>query len=189
VEDNPVYAAVLAGDMKAVAANGLKGLLEPATITHAGMTTEEFSRTAEDWIVHARHPKFDRLYTEVVYQPMLELLVYPRANGFKTFIVSGGGIDFMRVWVDRVYGIPPEQVIGSSIVTKFEMQDGVPVLMRLPQLNFMDDNVGKPVAINMHIGRRPIAAFGNSNGDLQMLQFGNLGPAAKLLHSFDLTVS
>jgi phosphoglycolate phosphatase-like HAD superfamily hydrolase len=170
-KDNPFYAAVLAGDMKALAAGGVKGVLELATITHAGMTTDEFAKIAAEWIGSARHPKFGRLYTDVVYLPMLELLAYLRANGFKTFIVSGGGVEFMRVFAEKVYGIPPEQVIGSSIVTKFEMVDGVPVLTRLPQLNFMDDNVGKPVGINMHIGRRPIAAFGNSDGDLQMLQW------------------
>jgi phosphoglycolate phosphatase-like HAD superfamily hydrolase len=170
-KDNPLYAAVLANDMKTIAAGGIKGLLEIATVTHAGMTTDEFSKIVEDWISTARHPKFDRLYTEVIFEPMLELLAYLRANGFKTFIVSGGGVEFMRVFAEKVYGIPPEQVIGSSIVTKFEMINGVPVLTRLPQLNFMDDNVGKPVGINMHIGRRPIAAFGNSDGDLQMLQW------------------
>jgi phosphoglycolate phosphatase-like HAD superfamily hydrolase len=179
-KDNPLYTAVLAGDMKTVAAGGIKGLLEVATITHAGMTTEEFAKIAEDWIASARHPKFNRLYTEVIFQPMLELLAYLRANGFKSFIVSGGGVDFMRVWADKVYGIPPEHVIGSSIVTKFEMLDGVPVLMRLPQLNFMNDNVGKPIAIERHIGRRPIAAFGNSDGDLQMLQWTAAGTGARL---------
>ena len=170
-KDNPIYAAVLSGDMKTVVAGGIKGLLELATVTHAGMTTDEFSKIVEDWIASARHPKFNRPYTDVIFQPMLELLAYLRANGFKTFIVSGGGIEFMRVFAETVYGIPPEQVIGSSIVTKFEMVEGVPVLTRLPQLNFMDDNVGKPVGIHMHIGRRPIAAFGNSDGDLQMLQW------------------
>jgi phosphoglycolate phosphatase-like HAD superfamily hydrolase len=187
-KDNPLYTAVLAGDMKTVAAGGVKGLLELATITHAGMTTEEFAKIAADWIASARHPKFNRLYTEVIYEPMLEVLAYLRANGFKPFIVSGGGVDFMRVWADKVYGIPPEQVIGSSIVTKFEMVNGVPVLMRLPQLNFMNDNVGKPVAIDMHIGRRPIAAFGNSDGDLQMLQWTSAGAGARfglLVHHTD----
>jgi phosphoglycolate phosphatase-like HAD superfamily hydrolase len=174
-KDNPLYTAVLNNDMKSVAAGGLKGLLELAMITHAGMTTDEFAKIAADWITSARHPKFNRPYTDIIWQPMLEVLAYLRANGFKTFIVSGGGVEFMRVWVEKVYGIPPEQVIGSSIVTKFEMVAGVPVLMRLPQLNFMDDNVGKPVAINMHIGRKPIAAFGNSDGDLQMLQWTTVG--------------
>jgi phosphoglycolate phosphatase-like HAD superfamily hydrolase len=187
-KDNPLYTAVLAGDMKTVAAGGMKGLLELATITHAGMTTEEFAKIAADWIASARHPKFDHLYTDVIYQPMLELLAYLRANGFKTFIVSGGGVEFMRVFAEKVYGIPPEQVIGSSIVTKFEMVDGVPVLTRLPELNFMDDNVGKPVGINMHIGRRPIAAFGNSDGDLQMLQWTSGGTGSRfglLVHHTD----
>jgi phosphoglycolate phosphatase-like HAD superfamily hydrolase len=170
-KDNPLYAAVLNNDLKTVAAGGEKAILELATITHAGMTTDEFAKIVADWIASAKHPKFNRLYTDVIYQPMLELLAYLRANGFKTFIVSGGGVEFMRVWVEQVYGIPPEQVIGSSIVTNFEMVDGVPVLTRLPQLNFINDNVGKPVAINMQIGRKPIAAFGNSDGDLQMLQW------------------
>ena len=174
--------------MKTVAAGGEKALLELATITHAGMTTDEFAKIVADWIASARHPKFDRLYTDVIYQPMLELLAYLRANGFKTFIVSGGGVEFMRVFAEKVYGIPPEQVIGSSIVTKFEMVDGVPVLTRLPQLNFMDDNVGKPVGIHMHIGRKPIAAFGNSDGDLQMLQWTTAGPGSRfalLVHHTD----
>ena len=187
-KDNPLYAGMLAGDMKAVAAGGLKGVLEIAMVTHAGMTTDAFAKMAADWIASARHPKFNRLYTDLIYQPMLELLAYLRANGFKTFIVSGGGIEFMRVFAEKVYGVPPEQVIGSSIVTKFEMVDGVPVLTRLPELNFMDDNVGKPVGINMHIGRRPIAAFGNSDGDLQMLQWtaASNGPGfALLVHHTD----
>jgi hypothetical protein len=150
--------------MKTVAAGGVHGLLELATITHAGMTTDEFSKIVEEWIATARHPKFNRLYTELIFQPMLELLAYLRAHGFKTFIVSGGGIEFMRVFADKVYGIPPEQVIGSSIVTKFEIVAGMPV---------------RPVAINMHIGRRPIAAFGNSDGDLQMLQWTSAGAGSR----------
>jgi phosphoglycolate phosphatase-like HAD superfamily hydrolase len=178
-KDNPLYAAAVAGDMKTIAAGGLKGILDLAMVTHAGLTTEEFAKIAADWIASAKHPKFNRLYTDVIYQPMLELLAYLRANGFKTFIVSGGGVEFMRVFAEKVYGIPPEQVIGSSIVTKFEMVDGVPVLTRLPQLNFMDDNVGKPVAINMHVGRRPVAAFGNSDGDLQMLQWTSGGTGSR----------
>ena len=178
-KDNPPYTAMLQGDMKTVAAGGLRGSLELATVTHAGMTTDEFSKIVEEWIASARHPKFNRLYTDLIFQPMLELLVYLRVHGFKTFIASGGGVEFMRVWADKVYGIPPEQVIGSSIVTKFEMIAGVPVLTRLPELNFMDDNVGKPVAINNHIGRRPIAAFGNSDGDLQMLQWTVAGTGSR----------
>ena len=177
--DKPLYAAVLTGDMKTVAAGGLRGLMELATITHAGMTTDDFAKIVEEWIITSRHPKFSRPYTELIFQPMLELLAHLRGNGFKTFIVSGGGIEFMRVWAEKVYRIPPEQVIGSSIVTKFEMLAGVPVLTRLPELNFMDDNVGKPVAINLHVGRRPIAAFGNSDGDLQMLQWTTAGTGSR----------
>jgi hypothetical protein len=143
------------------------------------MTTDEFSTIVQDWLASARHPKFNRPYTELIFQPMLELLIYLRANGFKTFIVSGGGIEFMRVWVETVYGIPPEQVIGSSIVTKFEIVAGVPVLKRVPEVNFIDDNDGKPVGIHMHIGRRPIAAFGNSDGDLQMLQWTTAGTGSR----------
>jgi hypothetical protein len=178
-KDNPLFAAAVARDMKTIAAGGVKGVLELAAVTHAGMTTDEFAKIVADWIASARHPKFNRLYTDMVYQPMMELLAYLRANGFKTFIVSGGGIEFMRVFAEEVYGVPPEQVIGSGIVTKFEMVDGVPVLTRLPQLNFMDDNVGKPVGINNHIGRRPIAAFGNSDGDLQMLQWATCCPGSR----------
>jgi haloacid dehalogenase-like hydrolase len=140
-------------------------------VTHAGMTVDEFAKIVTDWLATARHPRFNKPYTELVYQPMLEVLAYLRANGFKTFIVSGGGIEFMRPWSERIYGIPPEQVVGSSIKTKFEMRDGQPRLFRLPQINFIDDKAGKPVGINQHIGRRPIAAFGNSDGDLEMLQW------------------
>ena len=150
-------------------------LMEMIMVSHAGMTTEEFSKTVSDWINTARHPKTGKLYTEMVYQPMLELLAYLRANGFKTFIVSGGGIEFMRPWTERVYGIPPEQVVGSSGKLKFEMRDGKPVLMKLPEIDFVDDKAGKPVGIQQHIGRRPIAAFGNSDGDLQMLQWTAAG--------------
>ena len=140
-------------------------------VTHAGMTPEEFDKIVSDWLATARDHRFKRPYTELVYQPMLELLAYLRANGFKTFIVSGGGIEFMRPWSEKIYGIPPEQVVGSSIKTRFEMQDGRPMLFRLPEINFIDDKAGKPVGINQHIGRRPIAAFGNSDGDLEMLQY------------------
>jgi phosphoserine phosphatase len=165
------FKAVLEGDLKAVFSGGEHALLELVMATHAGNTTEEFSKIAENWMATAKHPKTGRPYTDMVYQPMLELLDYLRANGFKTYITSGGGIEFMRPWVEKVYGIPPEQVIGSSIKTKFELRDGKPVLTRLPEINFIDDKAGKPVAINQHIGRRPIAAFGNSDGDLQMLQW------------------
>jgi hypothetical protein len=155
-------------------------LMEIIMATHAGMTTEEFEKIVTDWISTATHPKTGRRYTEMVYQPMLELLAYLRAHGFKTFIVSGGGIEFMRPWTEKVYGIPPEQVVGSSIKTKFEMRAGKPVLVRLPELNFIDDKAGKPVGINQHIGRRPIAAFGNSDGDLQMLQWTAAGEGLRL---------
>ncbi|MEZ5786939.1 MAG: HAD family hydrolase [Xanthobacteraceae bacterium] len=165
------FKAVLDNDIEALAASGMKGLMELIMVSHAGMSTEEFEKIASDWLKTARHPKFDRPYTELVYQPMLELLAYLRANGFKTFIVSGGGIEFMRPWTERVYGIPPEQVVGSSIKVKYQITNGVPELTRLPELNFIDDKAGKPVGINSHIGRRPIAAFGNSDGDLEMLEW------------------
>ena len=173
------FKAVLDGDMKALAASGEKGLVELMAVTHAGMTTDEFAKIVTDWLATARDPRFKRPYTELVYQPMLEVLAYLRANGFKTFIVSGGGIEFMRPWTERVYGIPPEQVVGSSIKTRFEMRDGKPMLFRLPEINFIDDKAGKPVGINEHIGRRPIAAFGNSDGDLEMLQWTTIGAAAR----------
>jgi len=174
------FASVLRGDVKAALKGGEHALMEMAMATHAGMTTVEFEQIVTDWIATARHPKTGRPFTEMVYQPMLELLAYLRANGFKTFIVSGGGIEFMRPWTERVYGVPPEQVIGSSIKTKFELRDGQPVLMRLPQMDFIDDKAGKPVGINAHIGRRPIAAFGNSDGDFQMLQWTTAGKGARL---------
>jgi hypothetical protein len=169
------FASLLKGDVKAALAGGEHAMLEIVTATHAGMTTEEFEQVVKDWGDTARHPTTMRPYTEMVYQPMLEVLAYLRANGFKTFIVSGGGIEFMRPWVERVYGVPPEQVVGSSIKTKLDMRDGKPVLVRLPELNFIDDKDGKPLGINMHIGRRPVAAFGNSDGDLQMLQWTTAG--------------
>ena len=174
------FASLLKGDLKTALAGGDHALLELMMATHAGMTTVEFEQIVTDWIATARHPKTGRPFTEMVYQPMLELLAYLRANGFKTFIVSGGGIEFMRPWAERVYGVPPEQVIGSSIKTRFELRDGQPVLMRLPQMDFIDDKAGKPVGINSHIGRRPIAAFGNSDGDLQMLQWTTAGKGARL---------
>ena len=169
------FKPALAGDFKTLAAGGEHALIQLVMATHAGMTTAEFEQIVTDWITTAKHPKTGKLYTEMVFQPMLELLAFLRANGFKTFIVSGGGIEFMRPWTEKVYGIPPEQVIGSSIKTKFELRDGKPVLVRLPELNFIDDKAGKPVGIQQHIGRRPIAAFGNSDGDLQMLQWTAAG--------------
>jgi len=165
------FASVLRGDLKSALAGGEHALLEMTMATHAGMTTDQFDQIVRNWTATAKHPKTGHLYTEMVYQPMLELLDFLRAHGFKTFIVSGGGIEFMRPWAEKTYGIPPEQVIGSSIKTKFEMRNGKPALVRLPELNFIDDKEGKPVGINSHIGRRPIAAFGNSDGDLQMLQW------------------
>jgi hypothetical protein len=182
------FASLLKGDVEAALAGGDKAILEIVMATHAGMTTTEFEKIVKDWIATARHPRTKRRYTEMIYQPMLELLAYLRANDFKTFIVSGGGIEFMRPWTEAVYGIPPEQVVGSSIKTQFEMRSDGPVLVRLPKINFIDDKEGKPVGINAHIGRRPIAAFGNSDGDLQMLQWTTAGDGARfalLVHHTD----
>jgi len=174
------FQAILEDDQEHLATLTEHDLVEIMMTTHSGMTTAEFTEIAREWIADARHPRFDRPFTEMVYQPMLEVLDYLRANGFKTFIVSGGGIEFMRPWTESVYGIPPEQVVGSSIKTKFELRDGEPVLLRLPEVNFIDDKEGKPVGINSHIGRRPIIAFGNSDGDLQMLQYTTAGDGARL---------
>jgi hypothetical protein len=165
------FASALRGDLKGMMAAGDKGLLELLAATHTGMTTEEFSRAVNDWIATARHPKTSKLFTSMVYQPMLELLAYLRTHGFKTYIVSGGGLEFMRPWTERVYGIPPEQVVGSSVKMKFEMRDGTPVIVKLPEVDLINDKEGKPVGIQSHIGRRPVMAFGNSDGDLQMLQW------------------
>jgi phosphoserine phosphatase len=180
-KDNPLFQAVLKDDIKKVLSFGEHGLIELVMATHAGMTTEEFEQIVEEWIITAKHPRTNKLYKEMVFQPMLELLDYLRANNFKTFIVSGGGIEFLRVWAEEVYGIPPEQVIGSSIKTKFEFKDGKPVIVRLPELDFIDDKEGKPIAINKFIGKRPIAAFGNSDGDLQMLQWTAAGDGARFM--------
>ena len=174
------FASVLKGDTQTALAGGERALLEMAMATHAGTTTEEFETIVSEWIATARHPQTGKLYTEMVYQPMLELLDYLRANGFKTFIVSGGGIEFMRPWAEQVYGIPPEQIVGSSIKTAYELRDGKPVIVRLPEINFIDDKEGKPVGINQHIGRRPIAAFGNSDGDFQMLEWTTAGSGKRL---------
>ena len=174
-KDKEPFASLLKGDLKGALAGGEAAIFQIVTVTHSGMTTVEFDQIVRDWIAVAKHPVTGRLYTEMVYQPMLELLAYLRGNGFKTFIVSGGGIDFMRPWTEKVYGIPPEQVVGSSGKLRFEMRDSKPVLMKLPDLNFIDDKVGKPVGIQMHIGLRPIAAFGNSDGDLQMLEWATGG--------------
>ncbi|HNC53573.1 MAG TPA: HAD family hydrolase [Accumulibacter sp.] len=175
------FASLLKGDVGKALAGGDKATAEIVMATHAGMTTEEFEKIVRDWIATARHPRTGRLYTEMVYQPMLELLAYLRANGFKTFIVSGGGIEFMRPWTEKAYGVPPEQVVGSSIKTKYEMREGKPVLVRLPAIDFIDDKAGKPVGINSHIGRRPIAAFGNSDGDRQMLEWTQGGGGKRLM--------
>jgi len=182
------FASVLRGDMKGALAGGEHALLELVMATHAGMTTEEFDKTVKEWITTARHSTTGELYTDMVYQPMLELLAYLRANGFKTYIVSGGGVEFMRPWVERVYGVPPEQVVGSSIKTRYELREGRPVLARLPELNFIDDKEGKPVGIQQHIGRRPTMAFGNSDGDFQMLEWtmAGTGPRfALIVHHTD----
>jgi phosphoserine phosphatase len=182
------FKGVLDGDMKAVAASGEPGLLQLIAATHAGNTTEEFAAIVAGWIASARHPVLNRLYTELVYQPMLEVLAHLRANGFKTFIVSGGGIEFMRPWTEKVYGIPPEQVVGSSIKTRFEVRNGQPILLRLAEADLVDDKAGKPVGIHQVIGRRPIAAFGNSDGDFEMLEWTTSGSRPRfglLVHHTD----
>jgi phosphoglycolate phosphatase-like HAD superfamily hydrolase len=176
------FKAVLDNDAEALAAAGTKGLVELIMATHTGMTTDEFTQTVASWIATARHPRFDRPYTDLVFQPMLELLAYLRDNGFKTFVVSGGTVDFMRVWTERAYGIPPEQVIGTTFVTELQRRpDGVPALVRQPKLDFLDDGPGKPVAVNKFIGRRPVLAFGNSDGDQQMLQWTAAGGGPRFM--------
>ena len=175
------FKAILENDMKALAAAGEKGVGEILMTTHAGMTTGEFEGIVREWFATARHPRFNRPYTDLVYQPMLELLGYLRENGFKTYIVSGGGVEFMRPWTEKAYGIPAEQVVGSSIKLKFGMRDGKPVLMRLPEIDFIDDGPGKPVGIQKFIGRRPVAAFGNSDGDHQMLQWTAAGEGLRFM--------
>ena len=178
-KDKEPFASLLKGDLKTAAAGGERAIMELLMATHTGMTTAEFEQIVKDWIATAKHPTTGKRFTEMTYQPMLEVLAYLRANGFKNYIVSGGGIEFMRPWAEAAYGIPPEQVIGSSVKTKFELRDGQPVIVRLPELNFNDDKGGKPVGINQHIGRRPIAAFGNSDGDLQMLQYVGAGSGTR----------
>lgn len=179
-QEQQPFKAAIEGDQKTLAASGLEGILKLVMATHAGMTTDEFAATVRSWLKEAKHPRFGRPYSELTYQPMLELLKYLRANGFKTYIVSGGGIDFLRVFAEEIYGIPPEQVVGSSIKTKFEVRDNKPTVVRLPELDFIDDKEGKPVAIDRFIGRRPVAAFGNSDGDLQMLQWTAAGDGPRL---------
>jgi phosphoglycolate phosphatase-like HAD superfamily hydrolase len=176
------YASVISGDLNGLVAMGQKGLMQIMAVSHTGMTTDEFTRITTDWFETARHPRFNRPYTDLVYQPMLELLGYLRANGFKTFIVSGGGVEFMRVFADKSYGIPPEQVVGSSAVTTFRLtSDGKPELVRQPKVLFVDDGPGKAVGINTFIGRRPILAFGNSDGDLEMLEWTAVGHGARFM--------
>lgn len=175
------YKSVLAGDAKGIEAAGEKGLMELVAVTHSGITTDEFAAIVADWLKTARHPRFDRPYDQLVYQPQIELLDYLRANGFKTFIVSGGGVEFMRGFAEKVYGIPPEQVVGSAGITKFELRDGKPVLVKEPKIQFVDDGPGKPAGINNFIGRRPIFAFGNSDGDLQMLEWTAARPGASFM--------
>ena len=182
------FKAVLEGDVAGIMAIGMDGLTRLVMATHAGISTDTFSALVRDWIATARHPRFNRTYTDLVYQPMLDVLALLRANDFKTFIVSGGGIEFMRTFSETVYGVPPEHVIGSSIVTKYVVEDGEPVLVREAELHFFNDKEGKPVAINTHIGRRPIAAFGNSDGDFAMLEWVTSGPGARfglLVHHDD----
>jgi phosphoglycolate phosphatase-like HAD superfamily hydrolase len=170
-KDEPPFSYILTGDMAGVAAMGEKGMVEIVAATHSGMTVAEFERTVLEWLATARHPRFKRPYTELVYQPMLELMALLRAKEFKTFIVSGGGIDFMRPWTEKIYGIPPEQVVGSSGVVKYDFNDAKPVLLKEPRVEFVDDGPGKPVGIYRFIGRQPILAFGNSDGDQQMLEY------------------
>jgi len=174
------FKGVLEGDMKAVGASGMKGLMEIVMATHSGMTAAEFEKTVTDWLATHKQPKFKRLYTELVYQPQLELLAYLRANGFRTFIVSGGGIAFMRPISEKTYGIPPEQVVGSSVVAEFQIKDGKPALVRQPKIDFINDKAGKPVGIYQHIGRRPILAFGNSDSDMQMIEYTMAGEGRRL---------
>jgi phosphoserine phosphatase len=174
------FRSVLAGDLHGVAASGERGVAELIAATHAGMTSEAFADIVTQWLATARHPRTGRPYTEMVYQPMLELLAYLRANGFQTWIVSGGGIEFMRPWTERVYGVPPSQVVGSSIRTKYELVNGAPSIARLPEIEFVDDKAGKPVGIQRAIGRRPILAVGNSDGDFEMLEWVTSGPGPRL---------
>lgn len=187
-QDNPAYKALMAHDMQAIEKIGMKPLLELLAVANAGMTTQQYSKTIDDWLFTSRHARFNRRYTDLTYQPMRELLAYLNANFFKNFIVSGGGIEFMRVWTKNAYDIPPERVIGSIAEVEFSIKDGTPVLTRLPKVEFVNDGPGKPVGIYRNIGRQPIAAFGNSDGDLQMLQWtaGGRGPRLMaLVHHTD----
>lgn len=185
---NPVLQAVINDDIGKVLSFGEKGLLEIVALSHSGITTDEFSDAVLTWINTAKHPKTGKQYKEMVYQPMIEVLEYFRANGFKTYIVSGGGVDFMRPWTQEVYGVPAEQVVGSSMKVAFEIRDGKPLLVKLPEINFIDDKEGKPIGIHQYIGKKPVAAFGNSDGDLQMLQYtasNNLKSLCVYIHHTD----
>ena len=187
-KDREPFNSILAGDVRTALSGGEQAVAEMMVATHSGMTTDEFEAQVVEWIATARHTRFNRPYTDLVFQPMIELLAYFRANGFKTFIVSGGGIEFMRPWTQKVYGISPEQVIGSQGKLKFEMRNGKPVIVKLPQIDLLDDKAGKAIGIHKHIGRRPIAAFGNSDGDLEMLQWTMGGPGSRfalLVHHTD----
>lgn len=187
-KDQQPFKAILEGDIKTALAGGEKAVGALMAATHAGMTDEEFNRIVKDWIATAKHPKTKKGFTQMVYQPMLELLAYLRANGFVTFIVSGGGIDFMRPWAQQVYGIPPNQVVGSSLKVKYEVRNGKPVIVRLPEVNFVDDKAGKPVGIHQHIGKRPVFTAGNSDGDYEMLQWTSTGSGPRfglLIHHTD----
>jgi phosphoserine phosphatase len=175
------FKTLLAGDVKGALGQGEKAILQIVAASHFGLTTDEFAKTVSEWAATAKHPRSGRLYTEMIYQPMLELLAYLRANGFKTFIVSGGGVEFMRAWAEKAYNIPPEQVVGSSGVTKFEMRPGGPVLLKDAKVEFIDDGPGKPAGINRFIGRRPLFAFGNSDGDHQMLQWTAAGAGRRFM--------
>jgi hypothetical protein len=172
---------VLENDLSSLAAAGVPGIMKLMAATQCGMTTDEFNKTATDWIETARHPRFDRLYTQCVYQPMLELIAYLKANDFEVYIVTGGGVEFVRAWAERVYGVPARRVVGSSLKTKFEMRGDRPVLIRTPEINLINDGDGKPVGIHEFIGKQPIAAFGNSDGDLEMLQWTAAGDGARLI--------
>lgn len=182
------FKSVLDGDLPAVLRSGEHGLMQLIAASHAGVTSEEFGQKVRDWMADARHPISNRPYTDMVYQPMLELLAYLRQNGFQTYIVSGGGVEFMRAWAEDVYGIPPQQIIGSSLKTEFQVREGQPVVVRLPEVGFINDKAGKPVAIDLHIGKRPLMAFGNSDGDLEMLQWTTAGTGPRfglLVHHTD----
>lgn len=180
-KEDPIFSAVIQGDLDVVIESGVEGLVRLVMDSHTGITTDEFGQIVKNWIDTARHSKTGRLYKEMVFQPMLELLEYFRENGFKTYIVSGGGVDFMRAWSEEVYGIPPEQIIGSSIKMKFEIRQENPIIVRQPEIEFINDKEGKPVGIQKSIGRKPVAAFGNSDGDLAMLQWTESGKGKRLM--------